>query len=472
MEGDDAMNDQNMLELELNALLDASNDNIVIADGQGTIIRASANCQAIYGVEAAALIGETADDLQRRHIFSPSVTKKVLEEKSEAHVMQQTKTGKTVMATGIPVFDEAGEIVRVISFSHDLTEIERLRERYELLEARMEQYESEIEQLRHKDMTPEDIAVKSKPMQNVWNLVKRVAKSDATVVFLGESGVGKTVLARALHERSKRKQGDFIEVNCSTIPETLFEAEMFGYEKGSFTGASKEGKPGLIELAEGGTLFLDEVAELPLAVQSKLLKVVQEKRVTRVGGTKSKRIDFRLIAATNQNLEERVRRGDFREDLYFRLHVIPITVPPLRERPEDILMLTRHYMERFNRKYQTQKTLHPSATGALLRYHWPGNVRELENMMERLVLTAEHAVITREQLPFQTRNQFSKDPEGALEEPPQEKAYASMEEELAAVEKKWFVQAYKKYKTTYKIAEHLGISQPTVVRRLKKYNIS
>ena len=368
-----------LLEQEIEAIIQSNQSNIVVADANGVVLRASPSCLEIYGKRADELIGKTVFELERQGIFLPSITVKVLKEKREHQTIQYTKTGRVVMAKGIPVFDEKKRIVRVISFSHDLTEIEQLRQQYEQLKAQMERYESEIEELREKGTHVEGVVMASKRMQTVWQLIQRVARSNATILLTGESGVGKSMYAKIIHTLSERKKGPFIEVNCGAIPESLFESELFGYEAGAFTGADKKGKVGIIEAAHKGTLFLDEIGEIPLAMQAKLLKVIQEKTTRRIGSVHDKTIDFRLIAATNQNLEELVQEGKFRKDLYFRLHVIPIEIPPLRERVEDIILLTQYYLNVMNEKYACRKTLDPRTLDLLTQYHWPGNVRELEN---------------------------------------------------------------------------------------------
>src|SRR5699024_3945283 len=236
--------------------------NIVVVDREGFVIRVSENSEAIYGKKPSYLIGKSVYTLQQEKIFNPSVSVRVLKEKKEIQVMQETFQGLAVMATGIPVFNDREEIVRVISFSHDLTEIKQLKEDYEELQAKMKRYESEIEELRYKEVNTEGIIIQSKKMKKIWDLVQRMAKSDASVMLLGETGVGKSVFARILHKRGERKKEPFIEVNCGAIPASLFESELFGYAPGAFTGASKKGKVGLIELAHKGTLFLDEIAEI------------------------------------------------------------------------------------------------------------------------------------------------------------------------------------------------------------------
>jgi PAS domain S-box-containing protein/TyrR family helix-turn-helix protein len=461
-----------LLELEMEAILKASKDNIVVTDGQGVVLKVSPNCEAIYGKKASQLIGKSVEELEAEAVFSPSITKIVLKEKKEMQIMQRTPAGRMVMATGLPAFDESGSIIRVISFSHDLTEIQHLKEDYEELQAQMERYQIEIQELREKDHDVEEFVIKSKAIRQIWELVHRVAKSDASVVFLGESGVGKNVFAHALHQGSPRKKESFIEVNCGAIPESLFESEMFGYEAGSFTGANKKGKAGMIELADKGTLFLDEIGELPLAVQAKLLKVLQEKKITRIGGIQAKSIDFRLIASTNQNLEEMVKKGTFREDLFYRLNVIPITIPPLRERKEDSLSLAYYFLKQFNEKYGTNTFFHTATAEALTNHSWPGNVRELQNMVERLVITAESRTIYPNALPFHVQHGSMRTTDSWTADEEREETNASLQEAVEEVEKRWLRRAFKQFKTTYEMAEYLGLSQSTVVRKLKKYNIN
>ncbi|WP_176584673.1 sigma-54 interaction domain-containing protein [Priestia megaterium] len=457
-----------MIEREIEAILHASHDNIVITDEKGCILRASQNCRDIYGHDVSNLVGQTVYELQKRGIFSPSVTIEVLKKKKEVQLMQKTETGKVVMATGIPVYDENQCMKRVISFSHDLTELQRLKEDYQQLEVKMKTYQLEVEELREQQSN--DMVIRSESMKKVWSIINRVADSDATVVLLGESGVGKTAFARALHYESERKEEPFIEINCGAIPSSLFESEMFGYEAGSFTGASTKGKIGKFELAHNGTLFLDEVGELPLDMQVKLLKVLQEKTVTKIGSERANHVNFRLIVATNQPLEEMIKKGTFREDLFYRLHVIPITIPPLRERKEDVAALLYHVLHKQNEKYKMKKFFHAEALNLLVEHHWPGNVRELENTIERLVLTTDENSISPQDLPFYSENSSSEKEEWESLDTLTSQGM-TLQQALAEVEKNWLIRAYRQCQTTYEMANALGISQPTVVRRLRKYNI-
>lgn len=459
-----------LIKLELDSILKSSNDNIVIADGDGIVLRSSPNCSDIYEKSTEFIIGKSVYELERRSIFKPSVTARVLKEKKEVQVMQETPNGKIVMATGIPIFDTHGNLIRVISFSHDLTELRQLKDDYEFLQTQMKYYKTEIEELRIKETQADGIVIKSKKIEEVISLINRIAKSDATVVLLGDSGVGKSMYARTIHNRSLRHKEAFIEVNSSAIPDTLFESEIFGYEPGSFTGANQGGKIGLIELADKGTLFFDEIADIPLNQQVKLLKVLEEKRIFRIGGKQHIDVDFRLIAATNRDLQKMVEKGTFREDLYYRLNVVPITIPTLQERVEDIFHLADYFLNTYNKKYQSNKTFHPKTIKAFQSYHWPGNVRELENLIERLVVTSESNIIKPSLLPFHTEISYFEDRDSESIKVFEQTNF-TLKNALEEFEMYWLRRAYRQYKTTYEIAEALGISQATVVRRLKKYNI-
>ncbi len=453
----------------LHSIINTSNNNITIADANGMILQTNKEHWSVYGIKGDGYKGKSVFQLEKEGILTPSITALVLKEKRPVQIMQHTQTGKVIMTQGYPIFDEEGKIIWVISYAQDQTEIRNLQEQYEQLERKLQGYQTEVEELRRK----EGIHYRSKEMQQMVNTIHRVAESDATVLFLGESGVGKSMFAHELHNQSQRRKEPFIEVNCSTIPESLFESEMFGYEAGSFTGATKNGKQGLIEQADNGTLFLDEIGELPLSMQVKLLKVLQEKKFMRIGGKKERHVDFRLVTATNQNLEEMVEQGKFRLDLYYRLHVIPLQIPPLRERKDEIPFLINRYVDLMNVKYKTSKKLHAATYETLIGYKWPGNVRELENLMERLILTTEGNIIYPNDLP----PSISGEPISNTTVDELQKEASIMDElnhldlnsAIEKVEEYMIRKASHQCKTTYEMAELLGISQPSVVRKLKKY---
>lgn len=446
--------------LELSAILAHSRDHVVIADGEGRVLKASASCASVYGITLQALVGASVFDLERDGVLSPSITVRVLRTGSECQLMQQTRTGRSVMAEAYPVH-ENGRIVRVVSFSKDMTDIRMRQLEYELLHRQLAAQDARA---------PQDIDIPELPtcnahMREIAALVRRVAPTDASVLLLGETGVGKTLIASMLHRLGERRDGAFVEANCGAIPESLFESEMFGYVAGAFSGAARGGKAGLAERADGGTLFLDEIAELPLSLQSKLLRVIQDGRVTRLGSTEPRTVDFRLVAATNQNLEKRLADGRFRLDLYHRLNVVPITIPPLRERREDIPLFIQRSLSTLNRRYGKQKVLTPECWTDLLNRDWPGNVRELENLIERLYVTSAHDAIHADGMPEPVPQVPA--PDEAVKTTPGQ----TLREAVECAEMTSLQHALRACHSTYEMAEYLGTSQPTIFRKLRKYGL-
>lgn len=299
----------------------------------------------------------------------------------------------------------------------------------------------------------------SKELQALFDLIEKVADTDANLLLTGETGVGKSMFAKIIHEASNRKNDTFVEINCANIHDNLIESELFGYEEGAFTGANVGGKVGKIEMANNGTLFLDEITEMPLEMQQKFLEAIQHKRIARIGGTKYIDLDFRLITATNRDLEERVQQGKFREDLYYRINVIPMNIPPLRHRESDIISLVLHFTRQNNGKYNLSKSFSKEVMQLFCRYAWPGNVRELENLVERMILTSAGDVIERKELPLylQQLDRLS------------EKKNTSLKESLEFYEKNIILEAYSKYKTSVLVGEKLGISQTSAARKIRKY---
>ena len=312
----------------------------------------------------------------------------VMEKKQRVSRLQYYKGYQSVdsssrmrIVTGTPIFDAFGNIKYVITLLQDVQTFEELYAAL-LKEHKIVNYGSALSVSKEKT----SIVAKSPVFQNLLTIAGNVAALDSTILLYGESGSGKEVLAHYIHEHSERRDKPLITVNCAAFPENLIEAELFGYEKGSFTGASREGKTGLVEAADGGTLFLDEINSLPLNVQGKLLRTLEEKSIQRIGSTKVKKVDFRLIAATNRSLSDMVQQGSFREDLYYRIQVIPLTIPPVRNRKEDIVPLCLHFLHYFCQKYNIQKGFSDSVLEEIQDYHWPGNVREIRNFIERMVV--------------------------------------------------------------------------------------
>ncbi len=379
---------------ELSTIFQASNDGIFITDGEGSILRGNRASERILGYPPEGLIGKRVSDLVEKGIINRSVTMEVLKAQKPATIKQRTAIGKEYIATGTPIFDQEGRIYRVITNLRDITELVELELALESTKAHADELASDNAAKRSQIMQENGLTTESQSMLKVVDLALKVAQVDATVLILGETGVGKELIAKLIHRTSEReKSGQFIKVNCGAIPSDLLESEFFGYESGAFTGANKEGKPGYFELANQGTLFLDEVGELPLLLQVKLLRVIQERELIRLGGTKTRKVNTRIIAATNRDLEKMVNEGVFREDLFYRLNVLPVNIPPLRNRPEDIPVLLTSFLDKYSQKYGTGKMFSGDSLALLCRYNWPGNVRELENLVERLVITCDESVV-------------------------------------------------------------------------------
>ncbi|MBU5256604.1 sigma-54 interaction domain-containing protein [Tissierella praeacuta] len=449
---------------EFNAILDASNDGIHITDGKGVTLRFNKSCERIDGVKADYVIGKHMEELVAEGIYSESVALAVIKEKKQISMLQQVN-GKEVIGTGTPIFKN-GELYRIVINSRDITELRDLKRNLEEAKLINKKYQQELDIISSKDKAKNNnIIYNSEKMDKIIDLALRVAKVDSTVLIEGESGVGKGVLSCFLHNNSLRYNKPFIKINCGAIPENLLESELFGYEKGSFTGANKEGKVGLIQLADKGTLFLDEIGELPLNLQVKLLNVIQNRELTKVGGTNIIPVDIRIIAATNRNLQDMIKNKTFREDLYYRLNVVPITIPPLRERKEDIPPLILNFLNRFNEKYNYNKKISPEAMKILLRYNWSGNIREVENLIERLVVTTNDDIINKQDIidcQLVSITDYSSFDINKI---------SSYKNIIAEYEKKLLLDIMSKCKSTHEMAEILDLDRSTIRKKFKRLNI-
>lgn len=451
---------------ELETIINTCFDEIFVTDGIGTVLRVNPAGEAFYGMKAAEIVGKNTEELARKGLFSPSLFPIVKERKERVSMIQRTRTGRTIHCIGNPSLDPEGNIEFIIFTSRDLTEIRQLRNKIERTEHLLESFQEELEELRRFQNKEEEEFISFSPdMRKIVKMVDKIAKVDSTVLVTGKSGVGKGVIVSLIHKKSKRRKQSFIHVNCGAIPEPLIESELFGYEPGAFTGANKEGKKGLFEEADGGTLFLDEIGEMPLNLQVKLLKAIQEHEIQRVGGTRPIQVDTRIIAATNKDLEKMVEEGTFREDLFYRLNVIPIYIPPLKTRKEDISYLMDYFLEISNKKYGTSAYLTLEAENKLINYSWPGNVRELENLMERLVVIADKDEIQLTDLPHKIVNSSIGQQQYAV----QINEICSLKQAQEELEEQLIINAYKKYHSSYKIGKVLGINQSTAYRKIQKY---
>jgi transcriptional regulator with PAS, ATPase and Fis domain len=452
------------LNKDLHAILSSIYDEILVVNHKGELIRYSETViNDFWGSNLKDLLGKNLLDLEKKGLFSPSVTRLVLEKQKKVSVVQETKSGRKILAVGNPVFNENGELHRIIIASRDITEATRLKTELHEIKKISKQYKKELDDFKNKDRFLKKLIYCSPKMEQIINQAKKIADFSSNVLISGESGVGKEVIAQAIHQLGNRSSKPFLKLNCGAIPETLLESELFGYTKGAFTGADKNGKEGYFKRADQGILFLDEIGEMPLHLQVKLLRVLQEQEVIPIGSTIPTKINVQIIAATNKSLEKMVESGTFREDLFYRLNVIPLRVPPLRERMEDVPVLAFHFLQQLNEKYNKNYHLTPDALSLLEFYSWPGNVRELQNMIERLVVSADDPVIEAEFVSkFLTPGyDFEKSKPVITRVLPLQEALHSVEEQLILL-------AMKQYKTTTKAAKALGISQSSVSRKYQK----
>lgn len=444
---------------EVNAIINSSYDGIYVTDGKANTIRINKAYEDITGIRASEVLGRNMRDLVKEGYFSESATLQVLDARKSITVSQQLKSGKRILVTGNPFFDDNGEIKMVVTNVRDMSNLDRLSHELEGTMEMTRVYRDKLQEFQLLAYKDNEIIRVSKAMKSIYNLMERVAGTSATVLLLGETGVGKDRIAEEIHARSDRAaKGIFVKINCGAIPETLLESELFGYEKGAFTGAGREGKPGLFEVADKGTLFLDEVEAMPLAIQGKLLRVLQDFEITRVGGVAPKKVDVRLVCASNQDLQGLVREKKFRTDLYYRLNVIPVYIPPLRERVEDIPHLIMIFLNRLNKQYSKEKVFSSRAIDKLVKYSWPGNVREMINMIERLVVVVPGNLIDINDLPSDVYqvSEYNDICQGT-----------TLKEYLHHVEMSVICNAINKYGNARRAAPHLGVNPSTLTRKLK-----
>lgn len=464
-----AVEDLRSSEEMLNLAIDNSVDSFSIADSKGRFIKVNDTFASYTGISKEEAEGTSTVNFVEEGSYGPdSAIMLAIKERKRVAVLQSGKVRNLseISADGIkahdeaiaistPVFDEAGNIIYVVSNARFLGELELLKKYLDNTRSA-----SDEEQLKNK----KKMIWKSSKMKAIFNLVRVVAPTDSSVMISGETGTGKSMLARYIHEQSRRSDKAFVEINCAAIPESLIESELFGYESGAFTGASQKGKKGLMEIADGGTLFLDEIGDMPLSLQAKLLQCLQNRSFTRVGGEKRINVDIRLITATNMDLEKMVQEGNFRNELYYRINVVPINLPRLSERREDFQMIVDVSMDRFTQRYDKEVVLSREARQIMEEYSWPGNIRELENTVERLVVTNRKGVILPADLPSKITAENNKYSGGVMIDDiiPLKKATEEIEKQLISA-------AYSRYGSSYKVARALGISQSAASRKIIKY---
>ena len=446
-------------------------DGIYIADGKGKTLYVNKAYTRITGIQPEEVLEKQVDDLLREGLYRNAVTSEVIKQKKQVNAMGESlRNGTKMLISGNPVFDEEGNVKKVVVIDREMTDLLTMKAELEASQLKMkavekDKYKSdqEIELLRKQQINNGLIGI-SPEIKLVIKQINQVAKLDVTVLITGETGSGKEVVSNEIYLNSNRNNCAFIKVNCAAIPANLLEAELFGYEKGAFTGATTTGKLGMFELADKGTLLLDEIGEMPLELQSKLLRVIQHKEVTRIGGTKPIKLDVRIISATNCDLKELVKQGKFREDLYYRLNVFPIHIYPLRLRRMDIEILVRYFLNVYNTKHGKSVSIESSGVEIMRQYSWLGNVRELQNIVERLVIVAEQ------------QSTISAETVGGLLNV--EPCYTELlgdetglKEIVENLEKKTIERVIANCGSTRKAAIVLKIDQSTIVKKAKKLGI-
>lgn len=439
---------------------------IWITDRDDKVLMVNDDSLKAGGLKRSQVTGKTMKELLDIGYIMESTSTRALRSGREEQVVEELGDGGCCLVNSVPIRCD-GEIDLVISIERDISDIAHLKN---ALKEQQETTERIRDQLKNAQINmeeePETMVANSYKMIRVKETAEHLGALDATVIILGESGTGKEVVADLIHKSSQRVGKPFIKVNCAAIPESLIESELFGYESGSFTGARKEGQAGMFEKADGGTLFLDEIGELSLAMQSKLLRVLENGEVRRIGSAESIKVDVRLITATNRNLKKEVSSGNFREDLYYRLMILPIHIPPLRERKDDIIPLSRMFLQRFNKKYGLSKELTGKAVNELVNYSWPGNVRELRNMIERLVAGGEGTKISG----FQVEKCISGIQQGTDDVAELYVGKASLEEMMRDYEIEIIRDYMEQYGSMTEAAKRLGINKSTISRKLKAYS--
>lgn len=465
-------------QITVNTVIDAVNYGILILDKNGMVCKVNNSLLRDTELTSSDFLRKDMDMLFKQGLIRcNSIALTSLNKKQIVTDFQGICTGKELIINAAPIVNEKGEVLTVASTVKDITDFNKIRLELEEAFWLPNLYKSNIvggnpweEKLKKEKI----FITRNIKMLDTLKLIKKIANSHSKVLILGESGVGKEIIVENIHKWSLR-QGRLIKINCSAIPEKLLESELFGYEEGAFTGAKKRGKPGAFEMANNGTLFLDEIGDLPLSMQAKILRVLEDTKILRLGGTEPIHVNARIIAATNQNLKDKTKKGEFREDLYYRLNVLPIFILPLRERTEDIPLLLIFYLGKYNGRYQLQKSFSPATVNILTKYSWPGNVRELKNVVERMVIISNGDVIRESDIPDNILDEVKSTKDNATSSSITfEFDYSNMSLKKATeeLEKIILENAIKKHGSFRKASKHLGVSHTSVIKKVKKYGIT
>ena len=444
------------------SILDSLPDGVFISDAQGTSLRVNRIYEQLTGLTQAQIEGKNVRSLVEDGFFDCILNPEIVRTGKPTTRVQRLKNGKRIVLSGFPVFDAQGKLRLVITLARDVTLLAQMQKQLAAQTSLIEQINDQLAYVTKgaKDNTP---VYQSQAMANVIKMAKQFATTDATVLILGETGAGKDVLARYIHSLSERSQKIMVKVDCGGISESLIESELFGYMPGAFTGASSKGKAGYFEIAAGGTVFLDEIGELPLTLQTRLLRVLQDNEIVRLGSSIAKKIDLRVIAATNRDLEACVEEGSFRRDLFYRLNVASLKIPSLRERKEDIPLLAKHYLTLYTTKYRKKMAFMDVSLDLLAAYKWPGNVRELQNLVHSLVISLDGPIISPNDLPqtiahLQNQPHYSEDILTAKR---------PLREIMADLERDFLQKAIEVHGSVQRVAELFHINRTTIFRKLK-----
>lgn len=448
---------------DIAAVIEQSYDGMLVIDGNADVVLVNDAYFRITGIPKKDIVGQNFRKFMQNSPYKKAACIAALEnKKSITQTHNNLMPGKIVMVTSTPIFDAKGHVRFVVSNGRDMSEMVVLREQLEKAQKIEEQYYQSLE-----GQTVGPIAVDSK-MKEFYISVLKVSSVDITVLITGESGVGKDVVARYIHNNSPRKEAPFVAVNCGAIPENLLESEFFGYVAGAFTGACKTGKKGLFETADGGTLFLDELGDLPFSLQVKLLRALDTNEITRVGSSCPIPVNIRLLAATNQDLEQMVQEQKFREDLYYRLNVINLHIPPLRERPDDIRPLCMYFLHGCNKRYGQNKRINLEVLKSLESHSWPGNIRQLKHTIERMLVLSNGEYLELSSLPRDIclTEELINNSESIIVN-----RFIPIPQAIEDVEKQLLCYAMKHHGSSRQIAKVTGIDQTTVLRKIKKYGL-
>lgn len=449
------------------SILNTASDGLYITDRQGVTIAINRTYEYLTGFKASDLLGKNIKELIDDGTFDTVLNPEIVKTGKSLTRVQRTNKGRRVLLAGHPIFDYDDDVEMVVTYVRDVTLMSELQNQINHQKDLIDKFHSN-----HNDMTTGKFITDSPKMKKLLEVVGRISETDATVLVLGETGVGKDVLAHKIHDMSLRANGPFFKVDCTSIPENLIESELFGYVSGAFSGASTKGKAGFFEISNGGTLFLDEIGELPLAMQGRLLRALQDGEIVRVGSTNPVKVDVRIVAATNRDLEKEVEEGNFRSDLFYRLRVAVLSVPPLRERREDIMLFVKFFLGRYYQKYKKTMRVSAPAEDSFSNYNWPGNVRELENLIHSLVVTSVDGNIREEDLPpsMQGLKREAIATNNAVAPRIYDKdSGRSLKEIMAELEKDVLLEALAAHGSIAKVAKAMSVNRTTIFRKIRKY---